>query len=82
MTHSATRHTHHSIAMHAGAQEFLGYWRTSYDWRRWEAELNRLPQFITTIQGPQGQSNQCGVKCPPGLLHVLCMPVQAAGEVL
>jgi pimeloyl-ACP methyl ester carboxylesterase len=27
------------------------YWRTGYDWRRWEAELNRYPQFTTTIDG-------------------------------
>jgi pimeloyl-ACP methyl ester carboxylesterase len=26
-------------------------WRTGYDWRRWEAELNRHPQFTTTIDG-------------------------------
>jgi hypothetical protein len=27
------------------------YWRTSYDWRAHEAELNRYPQFTTTIDG-------------------------------
>ncbi len=27
------------------------YWRTGYDWRRWEAELNKYPQFTTTIDG-------------------------------
>ncbi|WP_067817340.1 epoxide hydrolase family protein [Actinomadura kijaniata] len=27
------------------------YWRTGYDWRRHEAELNRLPQYTTEIDG-------------------------------
>ncbi len=27
------------------------YWRTSYDWRRHEAELNRLPQFLCEVDG-------------------------------
>ena len=27
------------------------YWATDYDWRRVEARLNALPQFITTIDG-------------------------------
>jgi epoxide hydrolase len=26
-------------------------WRTEYDWREWEAELNRYQQFTTTIDG-------------------------------
>ena len=26
-------------------------WRTSYDWRAWEARLNQYPQFTTTIDG-------------------------------
>jgi hypothetical protein len=25
------------------------YWRTSYDWRAWETNLNALPQFTTAI---------------------------------
>jgi epoxide hydrolase len=32
-------------------QELTAAWRDDYDWRRWEAELNRLPQFTTTIDG-------------------------------
>jgi pimeloyl-ACP methyl ester carboxylesterase len=28
-----------------------GYWRTEYDWRRGEARLNALPQFMTEIDG-------------------------------
>jgi pimeloyl-ACP methyl ester carboxylesterase len=27
------------------------YWATDYDWRRCEAKLNALPQFVTTIDG-------------------------------
>src|ERR1700729_3484439 len=27
------------------------YWGINYDWRKVEAELNRLPQFITDIDG-------------------------------
>jgi pimeloyl-ACP methyl ester carboxylesterase len=27
------------------------YWRESYDWRAWEAELNAFPQFTTEIDG-------------------------------
>jgi pimeloyl-ACP methyl ester carboxylesterase len=32
-------------------QQLVAYWRTDYDWRRCEAELNRWPQFKTTIDG-------------------------------
>jgi pimeloyl-ACP methyl ester carboxylesterase len=32
-------------------QNLVAYWRTDYDWRRCEAELNRWPQFKTTIDG-------------------------------
>jgi epoxide hydrolase len=32
-------------------QELAEYWRTSYDWRRHEAQLNELPQFTTQIDG-------------------------------
>jgi pimeloyl-ACP methyl ester carboxylesterase len=32
-------------------QRLVGYWRTDYDWRRCESELNRWPQFKTTIDG-------------------------------
>jgi pimeloyl-ACP methyl ester carboxylesterase len=30
-------------------QELCEYWRKHYDWRRWQARLNQLPQFKTTI---------------------------------
>ena len=30
-------------------QELVRYWGTDYDWRKAEAKLNALPQFMTTI---------------------------------
>src|SRR6266404_1875096 len=35
----------------ARLQELVRYWGTDYDWRKVEAKLNALPQFITTIDG-------------------------------
>lgn len=35
----------------ARVQELVKYWGTSYDWRKVEAKLNALPQFVTTIDG-------------------------------
>ena len=32
-------------------QELVRYWGTDYDWRKGEARLNALPQFMTTIDG-------------------------------
>jgi pimeloyl-ACP methyl ester carboxylesterase len=32
-------------------QELARYWATDYDWRKTEAKLNALPQFITEIDG-------------------------------
>jgi pimeloyl-ACP methyl ester carboxylesterase len=32
-------------------QELAGYWGTDYDWRKCEATLNALPNFITEIDG-------------------------------
>ncbi len=29
----------------------MGYWQTEYDWRKVEARLNAVPQFITEIDG-------------------------------
>jgi pimeloyl-ACP methyl ester carboxylesterase len=33
----------------AKIQELVRYWGTDYDWRKIEAKLNALPQFMTTI---------------------------------
>src|SRR5262249_29927931 len=35
----------------AKLQELVSYWGTDYDWRKIEAKLNALPQFVTTIDG-------------------------------
>ncbi|HEX8291619.1 MAG TPA: epoxide hydrolase, partial [Pyrinomonadaceae bacterium] len=35
----------------ASLQALVRYWGTGYDWRRAEATLNALPQFVTTIDG-------------------------------
>ena len=35
----------------AKLQELVRYWGTDYDWRKTEAKLNALPQFMTTIDG-------------------------------
>jgi Epoxide hydrolase N terminus len=35
----------------ATMQKLARYWATDYDWRKCEAKLKALPQFITTIDG-------------------------------
>ncbi len=35
----------------AKIQELVRYWGTDYDWRKVEAQLNALPQFMTEIDG-------------------------------
>src|ERR1700685_1385750 len=35
----------------ANTQALARYWATDYDWRKVEARLNALPQFITEIDG-------------------------------
>jgi len=35
----------------ATMQGLARYWSTEYDWRRCEAKLNGLPQFMTEIEG-------------------------------
>src|SRR5882757_7034156 len=35
----------------ATVQRLASYWATEYDWRKVEARLNALPQFMTTIDG-------------------------------
>src|ERR671912_2747778 len=35
----------------ATMQELTRYWVTDYDWRKAEAKLNALPQFVTEIDG-------------------------------
>ena len=35
----------------ATVEKLARYWATDYDWRKCEARLNALPQFVTTIDG-------------------------------
>ncbi|MGA3067516.1 MAG: epoxide hydrolase family protein [Tepidisphaeraceae bacterium] len=35
----------------ATMQKLAQYWATDYDWRKCEAKLNALPEFVTTIDG-------------------------------
>ncbi len=35
----------------ATMRELARYWQTDYSWRKFEAKLNALPQFTTTIDG-------------------------------
>src|SRR3954447_9827541 len=35
----------------AGVQELIRYWGSAYDWRKAEATLNALPNYLTTIDG-------------------------------
>src|SRR5262249_18009167 len=35
----------------ATMRELARYWQTEYDWRKVEARLNALPQFVTNIDG-------------------------------
>ena len=35
----------------ATIQKLASYWTTEYDWRKVEAKLNALPQFMTEIDG-------------------------------
>ena len=32
-------------------KSLINYWEREYDWRRFESELNRFPQFLTKIDG-------------------------------
>jgi pimeloyl-ACP methyl ester carboxylesterase len=35
----------------ATMRELASYWRTDFNWRKFESRLNALPQFMTTIDG-------------------------------
>jgi len=32
-------------------KQVVEYWRTKYDWEKFQAQLNSLPQFVTKIDG-------------------------------
>jgi epoxide hydrolase len=35
----------------AEVRQLVAYWRDQYDWRSWEARINKYPQFTTSIDG-------------------------------
>jgi pimeloyl-ACP methyl ester carboxylesterase len=55
----------------AQVQELVRYWGTDYNWRRAEAQLNSLPEFITTIDGVEIQFIHVRSRHPNALPVVL-----------
>ena len=55
----------------ATMQELARYWATDYDWRKAEAKLNALPQFVTTIDGLDIHFIQLRSKSPDALPLVI-----------
>ena len=55
----------------ATMQELARYWATDYDWRKAEAKLNALPQFVTTIDGLDIHFIQVRSKSPDALPLVI-----------
>jgi pimeloyl-ACP methyl ester carboxylesterase len=55
----------------ARVQELVKYWGTDYDWRKAEAQLNALPEFVTTIDGVDIQFIHVRSKNPHALPLVL-----------
>jgi hypothetical protein len=49
----------------ATLQQLVRYWGSDYDWRKAEAKLNALPQFITTIDGLDIQFITCPLEATP-----------------
>jgi pimeloyl-ACP methyl ester carboxylesterase len=52
-------------------QELVNYWGTNYDWRKTEAKLNALPQFVTRIDGIDIQFIHVRSKTPKALPIIL-----------
>ncbi len=52
-------------------QRLVKYWGTEYDWRKTEAKLNALPQFMTTIDGLDIQFIHVKSKNPNALPIIL-----------
>lgn len=56
-------------------KQIVAYWRDEYDWRRWESDINRHPQFVTQLEGIDihfvhvKPTNPCGVVLPLLALH-------------
>jgi hypothetical protein len=45
----------------ATIQALARYWATEYDWRKIEAKMNALPQFITQIDGLTNLENNVSI---------------------
>jgi len=55
----------------AEVQAMVHYWATDYDWRKCEAKLNELPEFVTTIDGVDIQFIWVRSKNPNALPMIL-----------
>jgi len=55
----------------ARVQELVKYWGTDYDWRKAEAQLNALPEFVTNIDGVDIQFIHVRSKNPHALPVIL-----------
>ena len=55
----------------AYAKEMAEYWRTTYDWRKYEARLNQFPQFMTKVDGANVHS--CRYAPPKNRLSPSCL---------
>ena len=55
----------------AEMQALVHYWATDYDWRKCEAKLNALPEFVTTIDGVDIQFIWVRSKNPNALPMIL-----------
>ncbi|UEM02566.1 epoxide hydrolase [Skermanella rosea] len=55
----------------AKLQDLVRTWGTDYDWRKAEAKLNALPQFITTIDGVDVQFTHVRSKHPDAMPLVM-----------
>ena len=51
----------------ATMQKLARYWETEHDWRKVEARLNALPQFITNIDGSTSISSMSARSMPNAL---------------
>ena len=51
MARQGNRHRSSQGVQLAKLHELVRYWGSGYDWRKVEAKLNALPQFMTTIDG-------------------------------
>ncbi|MFM0075911.1 epoxide hydrolase [Paraburkholderia sediminicola] len=55
----------------AKVQDLVRYWGTDYDWRKAEAQLNALPEFVTTIDGVDIQFIRVRSRYPNALPIIL-----------